>query len=78
MYELYTKQNEIIKRNEKLKHISFHILKRGIRDYFKKKLIKNSDIIISTNENSYCDELINWNFPFVIIVLLIIRMKMKY
>ncbi len=71
-----------------LKQISFHILKRGISDYFQKKLIKNSDIIISTCVNSYCDELINWNFPFVIIAdannsnenesLIPITLKAKY
>ena len=88
LLRIYAKNQEIIKRNETLKQISFHILKRGIRDYFQKKLIKNSDIIISTCVNSYCDELINWNFPFVIIAdannsnenesLIPITLKAKY
>ena len=88
LLRIYAKNQEIIKRNETLKQISFHILKRGISDYFQKKLIKNSDIIISTCVNSYCDELINWNFPFVIIAdannsnenesLIPITLKAKY
>ncbi len=67
LLRVYAKNQEIIKRNKNLEQISFHILKRGKNNYFKNNLIKNSDIIISTCVNSYCDELINFNFPFVII-----------
>ena len=31
-------------------------------------MIEKNDIIISTCVNSYCDEIINYDFPFVIIV----------
>ena len=67
LLRVYAKNQEIIKRNENLKQISFHILKMGKNEHFQKNLIKKSDIIISTCVNSYCDELINLDFPFVII-----------
>ena len=41
------------------------------RDYDfggRNKLIEENDIIISTCVNSFCDEIINYDFPFVIIV----------
>jgi hypothetical protein len=34
LLRIYAKNQEIIKRNNKLKQISFHLLKRGINDYF--------------------------------------------
>ena len=64
LLRIYAKNQENVKRNENLKQITFHILKKNKKQ---KKLIKNSDIIISTCVNSYCDELINCKFPFVII-----------
>ena len=72
---IYAKNQELIKRNKKLYKISYHKL---LRKKYKKKfydrnekkewLIYKSDIIISTCVNSYHDNLINYNFPFVIII----------
>ena len=67
LLRIYAKNQEIIERDENLNQIAYHILKRGRSNYYKRKLIRDSDIIISTCVNSYCDELINYNFPFVII-----------
>ena len=70
---IYAKNQEIVKRNKKLSGISYHklLMKEKNRNNYKSGrnlLIENSDIIISTCVNSYCDEMINYEFPFVIIV----------
>ena len=72
---IYAKNQEIVDRSQKLDFISFHkilakskIKKNTSRRNAKKGIIKKNDIIISTCVNSYCDELINIPFPFVIIV----------
>ena len=72
---IYAKNQEIIKRKKKLNEISFHKimtkkLKKKFNDRKKKKnwIIKNSDIIISTCVNSYNDDIINYKFPFIIII----------
>ena len=72
---VYAKNQELIKRNKKLYEISYHkLLKRKFKKKFndrkKKKnwIIKRSNIIISTCVNSYHDDLINYSFPFVIII----------
>ena len=70
---IYAKNQEIVKRNKKLSGISYHklLMKEKNRNNYsggRNLLIENSDIIISTCVNSYCDEMINYEFPFVIIV----------
>ena len=70
---IYVKNQEIIKRNQALDDISYHKLKireENRRNNFggRNLLIEKNDIIISTCVNSYCDEIINYEFPFVIIV----------
>ena len=70
---IYAKNQEIIKRNQALDDISYHKLKireENRRNNFggRNLLIEKNDIIISTCVNSYCDEIINYEFPFVIIV----------
>ena len=72
---IYAKNQEIIKRNKKLYEISFHkIMKKNLRKKFYDKyekadwIINNNDIIISTCVNSYNDDIINYQFPFVVII----------
>jgi hypothetical protein len=70
---IYAKNQEIVKRNKLLSGISYHklLMKEKNRNNYKggrNLLIENSDIIISTCVNSYCDKIINYDFPFVIIV----------
>ena len=70
---IYAKNQEIIKRNQALDDISYHKLKireENRRNNFggRNLLLEKNDIIISTCVNSYCDEIINYEFPFVIIV----------
>ena len=72
---IYAKNQEIIKRNKKLNGISFHKIikrkfKRKFKDFNDKKnwIIQKNDIIISTCVNSYNDDIINYQFPFVIII----------
>lgn len=72
---IYAKNQEIIKRNKKLKEISFHQLirkeyKQKFKDRYEKRdwIINNRDIIVSTCVNSYNDNIINCHFPFVIII----------
>ena len=72
---IYAKNQEIIKRNKKLNEISFHKLKNKKYDKVfynindkKDWIIKNNDIIISTCVNSYNDDIINFKFPFVVII----------
>ena len=72
---IYAKNQEIIKRNKKLNEISFHKLKNKKYDKVfynindkKDRIIKNNDIIISTCVNSYNDDIINFKFPFVVII----------
>ena len=70
---IYAKNQEIIKRHESLNNITYHklVLKEENRGNFlggRNWLIEKNDIIISTCVNSYCDEIINYDFPFVIIV----------
>ena len=75
LLRVYAKNQELIKRDKNLDQITYHkLIKEEIEDenYSKRRnkgdwLIKNSDIIISTCVNSYTDELINYDFPFVII-----------
>lgn len=73
LLRIYAKNQEIIKRPKIPDNIIYHKLKLKLKNKnnnFGRRnlLIENSDIIISTCVNSYCDELINYNFPFVIIV----------
>ena len=72
---IYAKNQEIIKRNKRLNKISLHRLikkkyKRKFNDKREKKewIIKQNDIVISTCVNSYNDDIINFEFPFVIII----------
>ena len=70
---IYAKNQEIVKRNKLLSGISYHklLIKEKNRNNYiggRNLLIENNDIIISTCVNSYCDEMINYEFPFVIIV----------
>ena len=72
---IYAKNQEIIKRNKRLNKISLHRLikkkyKRKFYDRREKKewIIKQNDIVISTCVNSYNDDIINFKFPFVIII----------
>ena len=72
---IYAKNQEIIKRNKRLNKISLHRLikkkyKRKFNDKREKKewIIKQNDIVISTCVNSYNDDIINVEFPFVIII----------
>ena len=72
---IYAKNQEIIQRNKKLNEISFHkIMKNNFgldfNDRYEKKdwIISNSDIIVSTCVNSYNDDIINYKFPFIIII----------
>ena len=72
---IYAKNQEIIKRNKKLYEISFHkIMKKNLRKKFYDKyekadwIINKNDIIISTCVNSYNDDIINYQFPFVVII----------
>ena len=79
---IYAKNQEIVKRNKKLSGISYHkflIKEKNRNNYMGRRnlLIENSDIIISTCVNSYCDEMINYEFPFVLLLMPIILMKMK-
>lgn len=75
LLRIYAKNQEIIKRNKKLNRISFHkILKKKFNKKFyniyekKEWIINKHDIIISTCVNSYNDDIINYHFPFVIII----------
>ena len=70
---IYAKNQEIIKRHVRLNDISYHKLikrKKNIGYDFggRNSLIEGNDVIISTCVNSFCDEMINYEFPFVIIV----------
>ena len=72
---IYAKNQELIKRNRRLNKISFHQLRRKrykkkFNDRYEKRkwIIKKHDIIISTCVNSYNDDIINFKFPFVIII----------
>ena len=72
---IYAKNQEKIGRNKKLNRISFHRLMnkshKGIFDDRKEKrrwIVNKSNIIISTCINSYNDDVINFKFPFVIII----------
>ena len=72
---IYAKNQEIVKRNKKLNSISLHKLmtkrlKRKFIDRNEKKnwIIRRNDIIVSTCVNSYNDDIINYKFPFVIII----------
>ena len=72
---IYAKNQEIIKRNKRLNKISSHRLikkkyKRKFYDKREKKewIIKQNYIVISTCINSYNDDIINFKFPFVIII----------
>ena len=70
---IYAKNQELVKRNAALDGISYHKLKikeenRDNNFGGRNLLIEKNDIIISTCVNSYCDEIINYHFPFVIIV----------
>ena len=72
---IYAKNQEKIGRNKKLNRISFHRLlnksHKGIFDDRKEKrrwIVNKSNIIISTCINSYNDDVINFKFPFVIII----------
>ena len=73
LLRIYAKNQELIKRHKSLDEISYHKLIK--KDYDRNnifggrnKLVEDNDIIISTCVNSYCDEIINYDFPFVIIV----------
>ena len=79
LLRIYAKNQEIIKRNKNLDQITYHKLIKDKNefgddnyDYSRRErgqlLIDNSDIIISTCVNSYTDEIINYDFPYVIIV----------
>ena len=75
LLRIYAKNQEKIKRNRRLNQICFHqLIKRKYKKKFNNRqdkknwLIKKNDIIISTCVNSYNDDLINYKFPFVIIV----------
>ena len=72
---IYAKNQEIIKRNKSLDKISFHkLIKRKLRRKFRNRyekrkwIIRKNDVIISTCVNSYNDDIINFDFPFVIII----------
>ena len=70
---IYAKNQELVERNAALDDISYHKLKikeENRRNNFggRNLLVEKNDIIISTCVNSYCDEIINYHFPFVIIV----------
>ena len=70
---IYAKNQELVERNAALDDISYHKLKikeenRGNNFGGRNLLVEKNDIIISTCVNSYCDEIINYYFPFVIIV----------
>ena len=72
---IYAKNQEIIERNKRLDEISFHkLIKRRYRRKFRNRyekrkwIIKRNDVIISTCVNSYNDDIINFKFPFVIII----------
>ena len=70
---IYAKNQEIIKRHKLLDDITYHklVLKQENRRNFfggRNRLIEKNDIIISTCVNSYCDEIINYKFPYVVIV----------
>ena len=68
---IYAKNQEIIKRHEQLKDISYHnLVLKEKNNYFgnRDKVIEKSSIVVSTCVNSYSDRLINYDFPFVIIV----------
>jgi reverse gyrase len=72
---IYAKNQEKIKRNKRLDQICFHkLMKRRYKKKFNNRqnkknwLINKNDIIISTCVNSYNDDLINYKFPFVIII----------
>ena len=73
LLRIYAKNQELIIRHKSLDEISYHKLIK--KDYDRNnifggrnKLVEDNDIIISTCVNSYCDEIINYDFPFVIIV----------
>ena len=74
LLRIYAKNQEIIKRNNRLSEISFHRIIRKNREDFDDKyelkdwIIETSDIIVSTCVNCYNDDLINYRFPFVIII----------
>ena len=79
LLRIYAKNQEIIKRSKNLDQITYHKLIKDKNefgddnyDYSRRErgqlLIDNSDIIISTCVNSYTDEIINYDFPYVIIV----------
>ena len=70
---IYAKNQEIIKRNESLDKISYHQLllkEKNSQNFIGRRnlLIEKYNIIVSTCVNSYCDEIINYEFPFIIIV----------
>ena len=72
---IYAKNQEIIERNKRLDEISFHkLIKRRYRRKFRNRyekrkwIIRKNDVIISTCVNSYNDDIINFDFPFVIII----------
>ena len=72
---IYAKNQEIIERNKSLDKISFHkLIKRKFRRKFRNRyekrkwIVRKNDVIISTCVNSYNDDIINFDFPFVIII----------
>lgn len=75
LLRIYAKNQEKIKRNRRLNRICFHqLMKRKYKLKFynrqdkKNWLIEKNDIIVSTCVNSYNDDLINYKFPFIIII----------
>jgi len=75
LLRIYAKNQEIIKRNKKLYEISFHgMMKKKYDIKFQDRqekadwILEDKDIIISTCVNSYNDDIINYEFPFVIII----------
>ena len=73
LLRIYAKNQEIITRPEVLNSITYHLLKmkeKNRNNNFGRRnsLIDENDVIISTCVNSYCDEIINYEFPYVILV----------
>lgn len=84
LLRIYAKNLEQVKRNKKLEEISFHYLRKqkakfeeeyffgyNEEDYYfekGKEIIDNANIVISTCVNSYNENLIDYNFPYVIVI----------
>jgi hypothetical protein len=78
LLRIYAKNQEIIDRNKNLDGVTYHKLIKKKNEFGEEEdtskrsrgqmLIKYSDIIISTCVNGYTDEIINYDFPYVIIV----------